>query len=75
MVTIDHNFMFGCRAAIADMQRAGMNDILIACGLVEVRAAAIREERMRLEALLRAHPPEHLPSGYYAEAIARMREP
>jgi hypothetical protein len=69
MPEVDHNFISGCLAAIADMRAAGMNDALIACVLTDVRAAAIREERMRLEGLLRANPPVHLPHGDYVEAI------
>jgi hypothetical protein len=68
MSKVDHNFLSGCRAAIESMRGAGMNDSLIACVLTEVRAA-IREERMRVEALLGANPPVHLPSGQYVDAM------
>jgi hypothetical protein len=74
MDKVDHNFISGCLQAIADMRGAGINDTLIACILSDVRAAAIREERMRVEVLIRDNPPVYLPSRAYADAIKPTRE-
>ena len=66
---VSHNFIFSCYRAIETMRQAGLNDTLIACVLSEVRAAAIFEERQRLEILLRANPPHHPPHGVIAKQI------
>ena len=66
---LDRNFLFGCRRAIDDMRRHGMNLTIIGCALQEVRAAAIQEERLRLEVLLRNNPPSHPAGTYIAEQL------
>ena len=60
----DTNFLFGCHRSIEDMRNAGMSLTFIGCALQEIRAAAIQEKRLRVEALLRNNPPHH-PAGTY----------
>jgi hypothetical protein len=66
---VDPHFVFSCRSAVKTMREAGMNDTLIGCVLSEVRAAAIFEERFRIQALMTSNPPVHPPHGAFADAI------
>lgn len=45
--------------AVTDMRRAGLTEADIACIVGDIRAAAITEERLRLEMVLKEHPPKH----------------
>lgn len=56
---INHLFLSGCRRAIGNMRQAGMNEVLIACTVTEIRSAAIHEERMRVSLLSERNPPTH----------------
>jgi hypothetical protein len=67
---IDPVFISYCRQSIDDMRRHGMNDVIIACVLSEVRAAGILEERRRIAAIYKANPPDFRPSGEMKQAIA-----
>lgn len=69
LVQVDHNFIAGCRNAIDDMRRAGMNETIIACVLCDVRAAAIREERQRIEDVMREAPPHHPTHGEMSRKV------
>lgn len=49
---------FGCsREAISLMRQSGMRDMAIATVLIGVRAAAIAEERLRVEWVSQNYPP------------------
>lgn len=50
-------FFGGAREAIDLMRQAGMTEMMIATALISVRAAAIAEERMRVEWLAMNYPP------------------
>lgn len=58
-MTMPHRlFIALARRSIQVMQRAGLNDTMIADILIETRTAAIQEERLRIEILTREHPPQ-----------------
>lgn len=61
MSRIDFLFYTQVRQAVDTMRSSGMGEVDIACVLADIRAAAINEERFRLEKLLRANPPYHPP--------------
>lgn len=49
---------FGCsREAIDLMRQSGMTDMMIATALIGIRAAAITEERLRVEWISMNYPP------------------
>ena len=56
---VSHNFLgsYYVRASITAMKNAGMSDILIAMVLLDIRAAAIAEERLRMEEIRAKNPP------------------
>ena len=53
------------------MREAGINDVLIAVIVTEIRSAAVAEEFRRLQYLASRNPPEHFPFGEMREAINR----
>lgn len=61
---LDHGFIFRCRRPIDDMRRAGMNDVIIGWVIYEIRAAAIQEERLRLEIVTARNPPNFNVTGF-----------
>ena len=54
-----HIFYAGCHSAIKMMREANMSDGHIACVLQDVRAAAIQEERLRMEKVRMDNPPQY----------------
>lgn len=64
-------FFGGCIAAIREMRQYGMNEMIVGCVLSEVRAAAIAEERQRVDELRSKNPPEHFPAQNFAQYIER----
>lgn len=67
--TIPHYFVMACRNAINTMRCAGINEVLIACIVQDIRSATLSEEFGRLQELIRTNPPTHHPHGTMAEAI------
>jgi hypothetical protein len=66
----DPNVLSGVRQAVEDMRLAGMNDVRIGWTLYTIRAAAIQEERLRVEILNARHPPDFSVTGFdLADAI------
>jgi hypothetical protein len=51
-------FWIWASKAVGMMRESGMNDTRIACVLCDVRAAAIHEERQRVELLAQRNPPQ-----------------
>lgn len=58
MTIISTTLTGGTIATVRDMRMYGISDNTIAIWIQEIRAAAIFEERLRLERVFRASPPE-----------------
>jgi len=58
MAEISPLFIANARAAIKDMQAFQMPDAAIAGVLCDIRAAAIHEERLRVDVLTQKNPPQ-----------------
>ncbi len=69
---ITMTFMLNCRHAINTMRRAGINDVLIATVIQDVRSATLNEEFNRLQELIRLNPPTHHPHGVIADALGML---
>jgi hypothetical protein len=67
--TIPRYFITTCRTAINTMRHAGINEVLIACVIQDIRSATLNEEFGRLQEIVRTNPPTHHPHGTMAEAI------
>jgi hypothetical protein len=52
-------FFANAAPAVHEMRNAGMSETLIATTLCDIRAAAIAEERLRVESIHRTSPPEY----------------
>ncbi len=57
-MTIPTALTGGTIATVKDMRMHGISDNTIAIWIQEIRAAAIFEERLRLESVYRNNPPE-----------------
>jgi hypothetical protein len=66
-------FISGCLEAIAIMRAAGISNAEIACVLQDVRASAIREERLRIDSVLSANPPIHPVWTEFSKAVADIK--
>ncbi len=59
-------FFGGSREAIDLMRQAGMSEMMIATALISIRAAALSEERLRVEWISMNYPPH---AGVRPQAI------
>ena len=56
-------FLSGCRESVRIMRAAGINESLIACVITDIRSAALTEERLRMDNLIRENPPTYYDFG------------
>jgi hypothetical protein len=72
VTTISNALTGGTIATVRDMREHGISDTTIAIWIQEIRAAAITEERLRLEQVLRTHPPQQPTHIEIREAIVEL---
>lgn len=70
MISIEDSiFISRCRTAISMMRENGVNEVRIACIITEIRSAALSQEYARIQAMVTANPPRHLPHGEVMEMV------